>query len=75
MRRFAAYLTEVDLREVAIDAGFAPEDVAIGAAPGGMYDGQKNYSTADFFWPVLIGSKGGVSRVTGTRPYSSRCEG
>ncbi len=54
---FAAYLTEANLEEIAVRAGFAPDDVRLGAAPGGMYDGQKNYSTADFFWPVLIGQK------------------
>ena len=52
---FAAYLTDADLEAIAIDAGFANDRVRMGAAPSGVYDGQKNYSTSDHVWPVLIG--------------------
>lgn len=54
---FAAYLTDADLPQLAVAAGFQTDDVALEAAPGGMYDGQKNYSSADFYWPVLVGRR------------------
>ncbi|MEM7504346.1 MAG: class I SAM-dependent methyltransferase [Pseudomonadota bacterium] len=54
---FGAYLTDANLVDVATAAGFPEPDVAMEEVPGGMYDGQKNYSTADFVWPVLVGRK------------------
>lgn len=54
---FGAYLTDANLVEIAVGAGFSAADVSMDDVPGGMYDGQKNYSTADFVWPVLVGRK------------------
>ena len=54
---FGAYLTDANLVDVATAAGFPSAAVAMEEVPGGMYDGQKNYSTADFVWPVLVGRK------------------
>lgn len=54
---FGAYLTDANLVDIAVAAGFPKADVRMDDVPGGMYDGQKNYSTADFVWPVLVGRK------------------
>lgn len=54
---FGAYMTEVDLVSVAAGAGFDRSLLSMDGAPGGLYDGQKNYMTSDFIWPVLVGRR------------------
>lgn len=54
---FGAFLTDANLVDIATAAGFSSGAVSMEEVPGGMYDGQKNYSTADFVWPVLVGRK------------------
>ena len=54
---FSAFMTDADLPAMAARAGFDADAVEVLKAPAGVYDGQKSYSTSDFFWPVLAGRK------------------
>jgi len=56
---FSAFMTEANLVGIAVDAGFDHDEVRLAKAPAGVYDGQKSYSTSDFFWPVLVGRRTG----------------
>ena len=54
---FSAFMTDADLPALAVGAGFEEGSAQMMKAPGGVYDGQKNYSTGDFYWPVLVGRR------------------
>ncbi len=61
---FSSYLTDVDLPQLARQAGFPEHACSLDKALVAMTAEQKNYGQQEFSWPVLVGERdeAGVSR-------------
>ena len=54
---FSRLMTGLDLRQVAIDGGWGPEQVEIARAIPGFSASQKNYTDDDYPYTVVIGQR------------------
>lgn len=51
---FAAFMADLDLPALAVQAGFEPGRARMGKALSSLDQKQKNYTDGDFHWPTLV---------------------